>query len=118
MQGPTQGGGFLAAVLQTPKTEIKKDKFCRHDESFACCTAQPISEVLRALPLSRYQKFCVLYRSADIRSFACCTAQPISEVLRAVPLSRYEPLRSSDNWYIRILKNIVMKFKKKHAQEG
>jgi len=34
--------------------------------SFACCTVQPISEVSRAVPFSRYHKFRLLYRSADI----------------------------------------------------
>jgi hypothetical protein len=31
--------------------------------------------------------------------------------LRAIPFSRYQPLKSSDDRYIRIFKNIVVNFK-------
>jgi hypothetical protein len=34
----------------------------------------------------------------------------ISEVLRAAPFSQYQALKSSGDWCIRILKNIVINF--------
>jgi hypothetical protein len=36
----------------------------------------------------------------------------ISKVLRSFPINRNQALRWTDDWYIRILKNKVMKFKK------
>jgi hypothetical protein len=37
----------------------------------------------------------------------------ISEVLRDLPFCRNQPLKSADDWYIRILKNTLIKLKKK-----
>jgi hypothetical protein len=36
----------------------------------------------------------------------------VSKVLRDLPFSRNQPLKSANDWYIRILKNKLIKFKK------
>ena len=36
----------------------------------------------------------------------------ISELLHDLPFSRNQPLKSADDWYIRILKNKLIKLKK------
>jgi hypothetical protein len=36
----------------------------------------------------------------------------ISEVLHDLPFSRNQPLKSADDWYMRILKNKLIKLKK------